>query len=70
MTPTRRGLVDEGRRLRAQEGRMRRRRRKKRRGQVDEGRSAEVSRCALDERPRSAAPQAALLCPPCSLKTC
>lgn len=63
--PRRRGLAGEGRRVRAREGRTRRR---KRRGQVDEERSVEVSRPAPDEKPRSGEPPAGLLGPPCSLK--
>lgn len=67
--PKRRGLEDEGRRLRAQEGRTRTRRRRKRRGQVGKKGRGKVSRPALDVKPRSAALRAGLLCPLCSLKT-
>lgn len=61
----RRGLVGEGRRLRAQEEK---RRRRKRRGQAGEGKSGEVSHPALDERPRSATLRAGLVCPLCFLR--
>lgn len=67
MKPTRRGLVDEGRRLRAREGR-RGRRKKKRRGQADDGGSVAIFRPALDAKPRSAVLPAGPLCSRCSLK--
>lgn len=66
MKPTRRGLADEGRRLRAREGR--RRRRRMRRGQADEGGSVAIFRPARDAKPRSAVLPAGPLCSRCSLK--
>lgn len=65
MKLTKRGLVDEGRRLQAREGR---RRRRKRRGQADEGGNVELFCPALDAKPRSAVLPAGPLCPLCSLK--
>ena len=52
-------MAGEGRRLRAQEER----RRRKMRGLVGEEKSEEVSRLALDEKPRSVTLRAGLVCP-------